>query len=833
MRRLWTRLYFLLHRRRLERELAEEMDAHRDMLPPDRRSSFGNTPRLREESREEWSWMWLDRLWKDLSYGVRVLTHAPGFTLGAVAVLSLGVGVNLAEFQVFDAMIFHRLTFPGVDAVVQLSSKSKEGTRRGFPPAAVEFYQKQSSSFAWLSSEDQGFVMTLDTDTGLRSNLVSANYFDGLGIVPAWGRLLDARDSEPGAPVVAVLGYEYWQSHCASDPHMVGRVVHVNNKPVQIVGVLPYSFDGLTPRRTAAWLPVALRPSLIPGSSPIQQDFSRASEAFFGKLKPGISLATGEAELSSLTRELIHTHPSHFRADESIHAEFLQLTPVRTIQRVPAIAIFIVMILLVLLSACANLANMLLARGLARQREIDIRMAIGANRSRIIRQLMTENFLLALLGAVSGLALGQMVARVLLNSLGAPPDMRIALSWNVLAAAFGLTFLSALAFGLPSAVQTVRQNQRRVRLRQSLVAVQVAVSCLLLIASSVLAHNGILQASVDLSFDYQNMAVIAPQLYARNLPAAVARQKLDALTTAMSALPGVEGVTTALIPPLSGRVKIDTLPGLPHVYRNSVAPSYFGVMKVPIVRGRTFLPGEQNVVIVSESAARAIWPNQDPVGKVWNLAGADRTVAGVATDSGTNLLVDPDSVEAYLPILDSEVDASALIVHSRTDPAPLARLAPVAAAALDETVSVSLLRATRDNAIEGQKKLTILIGSIGVVASILAAAGMFAVVAFAVAQRKRELGIRMAIGARPLNILGVLLKQNSMPTLIGAVAGVALSAILLQVVRNIIVLQIRSAVDMIGFGAGLACFVLVAVLATLSPAMRALRIDPSATLREE
>ncbi len=405
MRKLWRRFCFLVYQARLDRELADEMEAHREMMPADRRSYFGNAARLREESREVWFWMSLERFLQDLSYGARVLRRSPGFTLGAVAVLALGVGVNLAEFQIFDAMIFHRFTFRDADSLLQFSHVSKQGRRLGFPSAAVQFYRAASSSFAWLISEDTTVDVVVEGDAGLHSNLVSANYFGSLGIVPAWGRLLDERDAQPGAPAVAVLGYQYWQTLWAADPHVVGRVVHVNNQPVEIVGVAPYNFEGLVGRNRAVWFPVAMRPLLVAGSPPMQQDFSRASEALFGKLKTGISRAVGEAELTSLTRALIQRKPGSFRQDEHIQGELLQVSLVR-ILRSPAFSIFVVMVLLVLFSACANLGNMLLARGLARQREISIRLAIGASRARVVRQLMTENFLLAMLGTVAGLAFG-------------------------------------------------------------------------------------------------------------------------------------------------------------------------------------------------------------------------------------------------------------------------------------------------------------------------------------------------------------------------------------------------------------------------------------------
>jgi len=393
--------------------------------------------------------------------------------------------------------------------------------------------------------------------------------------------------------------------------------------------------------------------------------------------------------------------------------------------------------------------------------------------------------------------------------------------------------VSAIAFGLPSALQTVRVNQRKIHLRQSLVGIQAAVSCVLLIASGTLARSAISSAFVPLAFDYRDMLVIYPQLDGRNLAAPVVQDKLNALSARFSALPNVAGVTAAVAPPLGMRLIVDSLPGLPPIYRNAVAPSYFTVMGLPIVRGRTFLPGEMGVVVVSESAARAVWPAQDPLGEQWQLARAQRTVVGIVKDSGANLLTDADSIEAYVPIEGPDLERSALILHTAGDPGSLVRIIPGSAAAVNETVSITLMRTWRDNLLEAQRALVILIGSIGSVATTLAAAGMYALVAFTVAQRKRELGVRMALGAGPCHVLNVLLRQNVKPAVAGAVAGLALAVILSRLVRSQIVLQKQEAMDVVGFAAGLAGFTLISALSTLSPALRALRINPSTTLRDE
>ncbi|HEY6344222.1 MAG TPA: FtsX-like permease family protein [Bryobacteraceae bacterium] len=833
MRKLWRRLYFLLHRQRMERELAEEMEAHRELMPTERRTQFGNATWLREESSETWLWTWLERLWQDLSYAARVLWRAPAFTLGATAVLALGVGVNLAELQIFDGLIFHRLNFRDANSVLQFSRVSKQRQSRGFPPAAVEFYRSRNRSFAWLIGEEY-LDAVLEGDANVRALLVPGDYFRNIGIGPAEGRLLEPSDARPDAAPIAVLSYSYWKAHRGADPSVVGRVMRLNNLPVQIVGIAPYDFDGIDfGSRTDVWLPVTLSPQLVGGGTPPEQDFSQPRDVLLGRLKPGVSQAAGEADLTVLTQELARQERA-FDSDERVHSEFVQTS--MFYRASPIVAIFLIMVLLVLLSACANLGNMLLARGLAREREIQIRAAIGASRMRVVRQLMTENAVLALLGMAAGLAFGHISARLLLDALNAPPSIHVSLSGPILIAALALTVLAALAFGLPSALHTVRPNPHKARLRQTLIGVQVAVSCLLLIASGVLSHNGIAAAYVDLAFDYQNMIAVNPRFYydreaatgIRNLTN-VERQRLDALSARLSALPGVEGVTYAGNVPLAAPSFPDTLPGLPPIFHDFVAPSYFEVMKLPMMLGRTFLPGEQDVAIVSESAAREIWPNQSPMGQKLNLAGAERAVVGVVKDSGANLIWDTNSVEAYLP---AQGPAS-LILHTRTDPAPLLRLIPAAAGELHETVGVQLLRTLRENTLQGEGRVIAIFGSVGALATVLAAAGMFALVSFAVAQRKRELGIRIAMGATPRHIVGVLLAQNAKPTVIGIVVGVVLAAVVSRLVRGFLFFLIHDTVDVRGFAGGIAAFVLVAILATLSPVRRALRIDPAATLREE
>jgi predicted permease len=813
MRKLFRRLHYLLNRPRLERELADEMAAHREMLSEDRRAAFGRDIAIREQARDVWAWVWLDRLWQDLVYAVRMFRNAPGFTLGAIAVLALGVGVNLGVMHVFDALLLHRINVEGADSIYQFEARSKQGVTHLFHPATVAFYRAHCTQCLYIVSEHISFDAIVDSETDQRANYVSGNYFSALRILPAWGRLLDERDAQPGATPVAVLGYEYWRDRWGGDPHAVGRVVRIDGKPVQIVGVAPYDFGGLSPLTTSVWLSAS-------------QDSGAGGAVMYARPHPGVSEAVVEQQLTALSRQL---DPA--RSDR-IAGERLPGTGVMPKRMGVAIYLFFALFFLVLLSACANLGNMLLARGMARQREFDIRIALGAGRRRVIRQLLTENLLLALMGAAAGLAFGYVSARVMLGQLDAPPDIRIRLDWQMVAATGALALLSALAFGLPPALQIAGAKHKSGRRRQTLVGVQVAVSTLLLICTGVLARTAIKSAALELSFDYANMVVVHPAFYGQHQTPSIARQKADELATRLAQAPGVDAVTTAGIPPLGQRYLLDSVSGMPPVYMNYVAPNYFAAMRIPVVRGRSFNKGEENVAIVSESAARAAWPNEDPIGKVWNVEKAQRTIVGLVKDSGASRIVDDESVEAYIPIEAARADSVAMIVHAKGDVAQLVRAIPLVSAAAGERLSAIGMKTSREKIMDGQRKFTTLIGALGAVAAVLAAAGMFAMVAFTVAQRTKEIGIRMAIGARALDVLRAVFSQNLAPVALGMAVGTALGIAVGKLFGSMVEARINT-LDPLGFAMGLAAFSAIAVLATWSPAVKALRIDPSNTLRCE
>jgi predicted permease len=838
---LWNRI---LRRDICKADIASEIEAHLTMAAADKMAGgtspdvarseaqreFDNVPLVKEMTWRSWGWTWLDRLQQDISYGVRTLWRAPSFTFGAIAILAIGIGANLAEFDIIDAAFFHRIAARDADKLLHFVPRSKAHNSEQLPYAAFSFYQRHSQLLSSLLAESTTDDLTLEGDPNtVRTHFVSGNYFTELGIRPAYGRLLQERDSAPDAFAAVVLGYSYWQRQFGGDPRLVGRVIHLNGQPVQVAGILPYDFDGLRTHNISLWLPMSARPYLFVGSQALQ-DFNRRDIEVVGKLKPGISLAAAEQELDSLTQELHREHPNSIGPDERIVGEPLEAMH-RSLREIdPTFAMISLLVFSVLLSACAAVGTLLIARGVARQHELDIRLAVGATRWRILRQLMTENIVLAVLGAGAGLVFGRITSALLLRALAIPSPIRITTDWRVLSLGVIITFVSVLGFGLPAALQTVRRP-RAIRMRQVMVGVQVATTCVLLTVACLLARGATRSAHLDVLFDYEKMVIADPQLYEHNLPPKIEQQRLEDITTRLAQIPGVDGVAIAVAPPLSGRRWVTSLPGLPLLYPDNVSASYFSVMRLAIVRGRTFLPGEENIAIVSQSAARAMWANEDPIGKVWEFDGKKLTVVAVVKDSGANEFINPGSIEAYTPLSDERMQEAMLIVHTTGNPVGLVRMAQSATSLPGAPVFVSLMLEGLDDLTHSLRKVIIIVVALALGAGFLATAGILGLFTFTVAQRTREIAVRISIGAQATDVLRAITAQSVAPILIGAGAGVFIS----YAVGSIIHAQIYGVkpLDLFSYIVALACFALIVVIAGLSPALRALSINPASTLRHE
>ena len=826
MRKLFRRLDALFHRRRLRAELAEEMAAHREMMEPGRRRYFGSDLHLQEAASDQWGFAWLDQFRQDLAYGARSLLRSPAFTLTAIAVLSLGIGANLAEFHIFEALL-HRLNVRGPESLCQFVRMTRQRpSSEQFSLPEIEFYRRHNTTLsAVLSVTNVPDVRHAQDTAELRCMLVSGNYFGELGVSPLYGRVLNDRDDRPGAPAAVDLDSDYWRNRFAGDPGIVGRIIRLNDKPVEVVGIVPFS--GLL-RHANVWLTISQYPYLAGDSGPLA-DYGMRGSYMFGRLKPGLSAGAAEAEFRRLTAALHEEEPESVGQGDRLRVEPTSSEANLDTTAMLLVGTFVLLVLLVLFSACANLGNMLLARSLARQREIEIRFAIGAGRARLVRQLMTENLLLAAVSALAALFVGNTAATILLRVLGAPSRMRVVTDWPIVLSAAALALVSTLAFGLAPAWQMVRRGPKATRARKILVSIQVAASCVLLILSSFLTLSIQQTLHSSLAFDPSGLAVVDPFFSLHRYPPAQAHEAALEMAARLRQVPGVEAAALATVPPLR-RSRIEYA-GAQKLYLNGVDPAYFPLMRLPLVAGRLFAPEDRDAAVISESAARRLWPGESPLGRRIFLTHRDRTVVGVVRDSGLNQLTVPDSVEAYTTIDNSGMVYATVLVRAATAATNISSALQSAAAA----PGISPLVFTFDGLVEQQlssiRNMVKVVTSLAAVATLLALLGVFGLLAFTVAQRTREIGIRMALGARRFDILRIVLGQYAIPFGSGAIAGIALAACSVKVIRGLVYGFVPF--DLRGFGAGLLLFAAVALAASIVPARRALRIDPASALRYE
>jgi predicted permease len=827
MRKFIRRLSAILHRRTLQQELAEEMAAHREMMPAGRRHHFGNSLHLQEQAIDQWGWTFIEQFRQDLAYGARSLSRSPEFALTAIAVLSLGIGVNLAEVHAFNALL-HRLDVREPDTLRRFFRVTKSGTMGGVSVPAIEFYRRNNTvlSAVFAEIDVDGLFLEHDSEALPHCNLVNGNYFGELGLAPVYGRLLDEQDARPGSPPVAVLGYGYWQSRFGGDPDIVGKMVRLNDKPVEVVGIAPPNFAGVVQQPTSVWLPISQYPYLT-GDSRLLLDYGMQRTSMLGRLKPGVSTEAAEVQFRSLTAQLRSLEPQYVDRSEWLKAQPADIPPNPSPGAVLLLATCVLLVLLVLLSACANLGNMLLARGFARQREIEIRLAIGAGRWRLVRQLMTENLLLAAVSSLAALLVGRVAAQILLRVIEAPPNLRVMTDWRIVLVCVALGLLATFAFGLAPALQLVRRGPSATRARKILVAVQVAASCVLLILSSFFARAVQHTFATTVTFDYAGMALADPGFYRHNYTPAEARQAALEIAARTRRLPGIEAASVVTIPPLR-RSWIEHIFSQ-QVYLNEVDPSYFPMMRLSLLQGRIFAPVEPDAVVIGESAARRLWPNDSPLGKAVPIGQRSRTVIGVVKDSGANLMNYPESVEAYMAIDDKNAIYATVLIHATNSPGPLSGSIRSAATLPGLAPLVFTFQGLIDKQLDTRRKMVTVVVSLGAIASLLALLGIFGLLAFTVAQRTREIGVRMALGARTTDVLRCIIGQYAFPLGTGAVVGVALAAGAAKVARTLLYGFLP--IDVASFGAGLLLFALIALAASIAPARRALRVDPSSALR--
>ena len=861
-----------LRGRRREQELEEEIQGHLRMAIQDRvergetpeqaeaavRREFGNETLVKEVTREMWGWLWLRQLGQDLKYGLSTMRRSPGFAAVAVLTLALGIGANTAIFSVVNAVLLRPLPYRDPARLVTVLH---DGWK---PVAPANFFdwREQSSSFESVAAA-QLWSLTM-TGQGQPEQLellqTSAEMFRVLGVDAALGRTFASGEDQPGREHVVVLSHGFWLRRFGGAPNVVGQQVALDGEPYTIVGVMPpeFQFAPFWATHAEAWVPLNLGQRV--------NDRRGQSLRVFARLKPGVSLEQAQAEMETINRRLAEQHP---RENEGLTVSVDPLHEKVVGKSRPALLIILGAVGFVLLIACANVANLMLAKSALRQREIAVRIALGAGRWRVARQLLTESLILSLAGGGAGLLLASW-SNTALASLGPDTLPRVhtaSLDVSVLLFTLGLSLVVGLLFGLAPALRSTKtdlseslksreglaRGRRHERVRQLLVVGEVAVSLVLLVGGGLMMRSFLRLTSVDPGFDPHGVTTATVRLagprYATDEQRAAFFQRL---TTQLGSLPSVKSASAINHIPLGGDVwtfgfTVEGRPVPPESQRPSavyrvVRPDYFRTMGAVLLKGRDFTERDDatstGVVIVNDALARRQWPGEDPLGKriTVNSEGTKtREVIGVVRDLKQGEWASEPQPEMYLPHLQAASPRSmTLVLRTTSNELEVGPEIRREVWAIDKDLPISQVTSMDDvvsESVAQQRFNALLIGLFAATALILAAVGVYGVMSHAVAQRTHEIGVRMALGARGRDVLGMIIRQGLVLTLIGLAVGVAGALALMRVMNSL--LYGVSATDPLVFGGVVLTLMLSALLACYVPARRATKVDPLIALRHD
>ena len=817
-------------------------------------------------------------LLRDTVYASRVLMKHPGFTLVAVVALALGIGANTTIFSIVNALLLRSV--PGVVEPERLVMVGRTNNGQGFDSFSYpnyKDYRDQNTILSGLLTQNR---TQLHLSTGaeperVSSVMVSGNYFEVLGVKASLGRTLTSDDDRaPGESPVAVISNGLWKRRFGADPSIVGKEVSLNAHSFTIVGVTERAFAGTTIGDPVdIWVPITMYHQADPMFADAEEDFLKSRDIVwlnvFGRLKPGVPLERAQAEMSQIASGLEQTYPEVNKGEGVALAPGLGLDPGDRTEVRGFTGLLMAAVGFVLLIACADVANLLLARATARQKEIGIRLALGASRTRIIRQLLTESLLLAMLGGAAGLFLALWLNDLLLaivpaEYMGFRLNLDLALDARVLAFTFIVSVLTGMIFGLAPALQASKPDIVHVlkdtgmagrgigqaRLRSVLVVGQVALSLVLMIGAGLFVRTLRNSRAIDPGFDPDHVLTARIDLGRQSYTKQQGRLFYQQLIERMEASPGVQSASLAIVVPLSGSSwgtairlegKAADSPAVP-VDFNAIAPRYFETMSTPIVAGRDFTWQDDTeaprVVIVNETFARRAWPDQNPVGKRVAMAEGRgmsplMEVIGIARDGKYRTLFDRARGYMFLPLLQQYQPEATLHVRAG-NPSMLIGAVQHEVSLLDKNLpvfKVSTMSARMDSALAPQLLAARLVGVFGALALGLAAVGIYGVMAYAVAQRTHEIGVRMALGAQVGDVLKLVIKQGMKLTLIGAGLGLAAAFGLTRLVASF--LYGVSPTDPLTFAVISVLLTGVALGACFVPARRAAKVDPMVALRYE
>ncbi|MGB6874771.1 MAG: ABC transporter permease [Candidatus Acidiferrales bacterium] len=860
-------------------ELNEEIDAHLRMAAQDRvargenpahaaqsvRCELGNTALIRETTRDQWGWRWLETLLRDVHYGLRMLRKSPGFTIVAVLTLALGIGANTAIFSVVDAVLLRAFSYPHPEQLVLVFNAPVKQPDALSAMSYRDFRECREQNHVFSEMAGNAFHDLTLTGAGepsiLNTAAVTPEIFSLLNAKPLAGRTLLPEDGKQGAAPVAVLSENLWRSRFASNPNLIGQSISLDMRAFTVVGILPSSFHypDASPRQDV-WISAAQDPLF----GPLLSQPGVPVLGGIGRLKPGISVAQAQAEMDTLGARLAKEFPTQ-DSGSTIRIQPYRQAVVGNVKS--ALLILLGAVGLVLLIACANIANLLLSRATSRGREIGLRIALGAGRARIVRQLLTESALLGLLGGAAGVLFAAWSVWILQPFLPAEVTQinSIHIGGSVLVFALALSLAAALAFGFapallatPSNLQTnIKEGSARGghHVRKFLAVAEISLATVLLVAGGLLIRSFALVTRVNPGFDPKN--VIEAEISLPQFQYSMPQQWTvfsNELLARLHAQPGLQDSALAAPLPMDRQgeatfaFSIVGNPPLPPGKSTTadyatVSPNYFRVMRIPLLRGRFFSeqdsPSNPKVALISETLARRYFPNQDPIGREMKFGfppniDVSREIIGIVGDVRDDSLGRKPGPIMYVPFAQAPLYGGEVVVRSSLSASSVAAGIRQATHAIDKDLPVTDIESFPDalgESISQERFRTFLLGSFSAIALVLAAVGIFGVISYSASQWTHEIGIRMALGAQPRDVLRLILGQGAKLALFGLGIGVVAAFLLTRLMSSL--LYGVSATDPVTFGIVVIVLFGVALAAAYIPARRAMRVDPMVALRYE
>jgi len=889
------RLKSLFRRNKVESELAEELHAHieretekllkvgmsREDAHRRARLLFGGFDKVNEECREARGVYLLETLLQDLRYAARTLRKNPGFTAVVVLTLALGIGASTTVFSIVNTVLLNPLPYPAVEQIVFPWRLAPRGLQLGYneiPWGRTEFllFSKELKTFQSLGAfKSDSFNLTGAGEpirlNGLRA---SAGFFHALGTSPALGRTFTSEEDAPGHERVVVLGYSFWRERFNGDANLIGRSVELNGASYTVVGVMPDGFSfphaeempgGFTfARNVQIWVPLALSAGPpIPGE---------ASElAVIGRLKNGISISEAQAEMNLMTTRIENQFPNGL-AKGWYNSRVTSMTQQVTGDTRRPLLLILGAVGIVLLIACSNVASLVLARSLGRNREFTLRAALGAGRARVARQLLTESLLPAVIGGTLGIAFAEVGIHFVkvFGPANLPRLHEVVLDFRVLAFAAGCSILTGILFGLSPAIgmsrtdlaESLNQGGQRVsgsgassRIRKTLLVCEIALAFVLVIVAGLLAQSFFRLLSVDAGFHADHVLTFELSLPELKYPdqqhiAALYQHALHSLQSQ----PGIESAAIVETLPIGGATEStgiripDWTPSKNGARRYAnytiASPGFFATVGAPILRGREFLESDtatsMPVTVINDAMAKKFWPGQDPIGKQVGPGSPQyplETIVGIAADVKHLSLREEPGPEMYVPYMQKvwpSLLTMEVVLRTRLDVAGAVTSARNAIRAIDADLPIANVRPLAslvDDSVAQPKFSMLLLAAFGAFALILACIGIYGVISYSVAQRTREIGVRVALGASRSNIFGMIIGQGARLAGLGIAIGIAVALGATKMMSSFLY-EVRPA-DPTTFAAVCVILMSVAALACYLPARRATRVDPLVALRHD